>query len=152
MVSAVVTTIRGDSFITFADRGRGVEELDHFANAVREVAWIQWISPDCEQGGAKPRKRNKWMPLSKRTKFRCPLDNVIWCCSPENISPIGALGWTWNVISDMAITKGCGISWQWFCYMYQETKWTVGWGLETVFSELRWCTSLTALCQAAEAS
>ena len=30
--------IRGDPFITFAERGRGVEKLDLNANAVREVA------------------------------------------------------------------------------------------------------------------
>ena len=30
--------IRGDPFITFAERGRGVEKLDQNANAVREVA------------------------------------------------------------------------------------------------------------------
>ena len=30
--------LRGDPFITFAERGRGVEKLDQNANTVREVA------------------------------------------------------------------------------------------------------------------
>ena len=30
--------LRGDPFITFAERGRGVEKFDQNANAVREVA------------------------------------------------------------------------------------------------------------------
>ena len=37
-LSVVLVDNRGDPFITFTERGRGVEKLDQNANAVREVA------------------------------------------------------------------------------------------------------------------